>query len=37
MPISLIVAMDSMGLIGRAGDLPWYIPRDLKRFKELTA
>lgn len=36
MPISLIVAMDSTGLIGHAGDLPWYIPRDLKRFKELT-
>ncbi len=36
MSISLIVAMDRNNLIGRSGELPWYIPADLKRFKELT-
>jgi dihydrofolate reductase len=34
--ISLIVAMDQRNLIGKNNELPWYIPKDLKRFKELT-
>lgn len=34
--ISLIVAMDRRGLIGRDGGLPWRLPNDLKHFKRLT-
>lgn len=36
MSIALIVAMDRQRLIGRAGDLPWRLPDDLKHFKALT-
>src|SRR5881394_2865832 len=36
MQISLIVAMDRKGVIGRAGGLPWRLSADLKRFKQLT-
>ncbi|HZW68759.1 MAG TPA: dihydrofolate reductase [Pseudogracilibacillus sp.] len=34
--ISLLVAMDKNNVIGKDNDLPWYLPRDLKFFKELT-
>lgn len=34
--INLIVACDPTGIIGVNGKLPWHIPEDLKRFKELT-
>ena len=34
--LSLIVAHDETLLIGRDGDLPWRLPKDLKRFKALT-
>jgi dihydrofolate reductase len=34
--VTLVVAMASNGVIGRAGKLPWHIPADLKRFKALT-
>jgi dihydrofolate reductase len=34
--VALIVAMDETGIIGRAGDLPWHLPDDLRRFKSLT-
>lgn len=34
--ISIIVAMTPSGVIGYKGDLPWNIPSDLKRFRELT-
>lgn len=34
--ISCIVARASNGVIGSENDLPWYLPADLKRFKELT-
>lgn len=34
--ISIIVAMDEKNLIGKGDDLPWYLPADLKRFRELT-
>ena len=34
--ISLIVAMDEGGLIGRDGRLPWRMPEDLKHFRRLT-
>ena len=36
MPVSLIVAVSSNGTIGRDGDLPWYLPADLKHFKRTT-
>lgn len=34
--IALIVAAAENGVIGRNGQLPWRIPSDLKRFRELT-
>ena len=34
--ISLIVAMDETGIIGRDNALPWHLPEDLKRFKAAT-
>jgi dihydrofolate reductase len=34
--MTLIVAMDRRGVIGRAGGLPWRLPDDLRRFKALT-
>lgn len=34
--ISLIVAMDKDRVIGVENRLPWHLPADLKRFKELT-
>lgn len=36
MLISLIVAMDSRGVIGRDGALPWRLSDDLKHFKAVT-
>src|SRR5437868_5436940 len=36
MRVSLIVAMDRKGVIGRGGGLPWRLSADLKRFKALT-
>ena len=34
--IVLVVAAALNGVIGRDGDLPWRLPSDLKRFKQLT-
>lgn len=34
--LSLIVAMDRNGLIGRGADLPWRLPADLAHFKRMT-
>lgn len=34
--ITLIVAKSENNIIGDKGRIPWYIPKDLKRFKELT-
>lgn len=34
--LSLIVAADERGGIGRDGRLPWHLPEDLRRFKALT-
>lgn len=34
--LSIIVAMDNNFAIGKNNDLPWHIPSDLKRFKQLT-
>lgn len=36
MIVSIIVAMDSQGGIGKDNRLPWRLSSDLKRFKELT-
>lgn len=33
---TLIAAVAENGCIGKDGTLPWRIPEDLKRFKELT-
>ncbi|MGP4071895.1 dihydrofolate reductase [Piscibacillus sp. B03] len=35
--LSFIVAMDENGVIGKDNDLPWYLPNDLKYFKEVTS
>ena len=34
--VSLIAAIDKNNLIGNAGKIPWIIPGELKRFKEVT-
>lgn len=35
--ISIIAAMDEKRGIGKNGRLPWHLPEDLKRFKEITS
>ena len=34
--LSLIWAQSTSGVIGRSGDIPWRLPEDQARFKELT-
>ncbi len=34
--ISIIAALDERRGIGKNGQLPWQLPEDLKRFKEIT-
>ena len=36
MIISAIAAMSSNRVIGREGDLPWHLPRDMRFFKQTT-
>ncbi|ORV07810.1 dihydrofolate reductase [Mycobacterium celatum] len=36
MTVSLIWAQSTSGIIGRAGGIPWRLPEDQVRFKELT-
>ena len=36
MPVALIWAQSTSGIIGRDGAIPWQVPEDLARFKELT-
>ena len=36
MIVTLIAAMSENHVIARDGDLPWRLPLDLKRFKEVT-
>lgn len=36
MKIALIAAVAKNRVIGKANDLPWRIPEDMKRFKQLT-
>ncbi|TFI56910.1 dihydrofolate reductase [Sphingomonas parva] len=35
-PVVIVVARASNGVIGKDGTLPWHIPADLKRFKQVT-
>jgi dihydrofolate reductase len=34
--ISIVVAMDTRGVIGRDNGLPWHLPADLQHFKQTT-
>jgi dihydrofolate reductase len=34
--INAIVAVTKNGIIGNSGELPWYLPADLKHFKDVT-
>jgi dihydrofolate reductase len=36
MTVGLIWAQTALGVIGRAGAIPWHLPEDLARFKVLT-
>lgn len=35
--ISIVVAHARNGVIGRDGELPWRLPSDMRRFRELTS
>lgn len=37
MKVSLVAAVARGGVIGRDGTMPWRLPEDLRRFRELTA
>ena len=34
--VTIIVAVNEVGIIGRKGKIPWHLPDDMRRFKELT-
>jgi dihydrofolate reductase len=34
--LKMVVAIAANGIIGRGNTLPWYLPDDLRRFKEVT-
>jgi len=34
--LSIVAAVSNNGVIGQQGKLPWHLPGDLARFKELT-
>lgn len=36
MRVNIVVAMATNAVIGRASTLPWHLPADLKRFKQIT-
>jgi dihydrofolate reductase len=35
--VSIVVARARNGVIGRDGELPWHLPSDMRRFRELTS
>jgi dihydrofolate reductase len=35
--VSFVVAQANNRVIGKSNELPWYLPADLKHFKELTS
>ncbi|HSP33313.1 MAG TPA: dihydrofolate reductase, partial [Thermoanaerobaculia bacterium] len=37
MTLSIIAAVATNNVIGRDNPLPWHMPADLKRFKQLTS
>ena len=34
--VALIAAIAANGVIGRDGEMPWHLPADLRRFKQVT-
>ncbi len=36
MPLSIIVAVSENNVIGKTGEIPWYLPADLKHFAKTT-
>jgi len=34
--VGLVWAQSTSGVIGRGGDIPWRVPEDLARFKDVT-
>ncbi len=34
--VGLVWAQSTSGVIGRGGDIPWRVPEDLARFKQVT-
>jgi dihydrofolate reductase len=34
--VGLIWAQSASGVIGRAGNIPWWLPEDMSRFRNLT-
>ena len=34
--LQLVVALSDNWVIGKAGQLPWYLPEDLRHFKSIT-
>ena len=36
MRLILVAALDEAGAIGKGNALPWHLPADLKRFKQVT-
>ena len=35
--VGLVWAQSTSGVIGRGGDIPWRVPEDLTRFKQVKS